>query len=133
MFVKTREFLASCLKLFLAFSQESIRKLYDLSLSPTLTERSPVASGSRWFPPRVTQKSYHFLTPSAGVPAKLILSSRLLFGYRTIVLLDLIILFGRWSKLSNQRLCGIMVKDTDNGATLLEFKAWLCYCIAMRQ
>lgn len=95
MFVKTRKFLASCLKLFLSFSQESIRKLYDLSLSPTLTERSPAASRSKWFLPRVTQKTYHLLKPSAGVPAKFILSSRLLLGHRNIVLLDLIILFGK--------------------------------------
>lgn len=75
---------------------------------------------------RVTQESYHHLTPSAWVPAKPILSPRLLFGHRTIILLDLIILLGRWSKVSNERLCAIMVKDTDYGATLLGFKAGLC-------
>lgn len=62
-------------------------------------------------------KSHYLITPSAVVPAKPVLSPRLLFGHRTIVLSDLIIL-GRWSKLSNQRLCGIMVKGTDYGAKI---------------
>lgn len=46
MFAKTEEFLASCPKQFSSFSQESKRSLYDLSSSPTLTERRQAAAGS---------------------------------------------------------------------------------------
>lgn len=50
---------------------------------------------------------------------------RLLFSHRTIVLPD------RWCRLCNERQYDTVVKDTDSGATLLGFEAWLCHCLAM--
>lgn len=68
----------------------------------------------------MTQGSYQHVPPSAGastddtnVP---ILSPRLLFGLRTIVLPDLITLLG------NERLCGVVVKG-NSATTLLGSKA----------
>lgn len=43
---------------------------------------------------------------------------------------DLITILGRWSRLRNERLCGIVVKGTDSGVTLLGPKAWLSHCLA---
>lgn len=50
MCANTREFLANFPKTFSSFFKESIRRLCDLSSSPTLTERSQAVVGSGWFP-----------------------------------------------------------------------------------
>lgn len=78
-----------------------------------------------------SQESYTRVISLADEHTEPIPSPRLLFSRRSIVLPDLITLLGRWRRHGNERLCDIAVKDTDSGATLLGFKAYLCHCLAM--
>lgn len=78
-----------------------------------------------------SRESYTHVISLADEHTEPIPSPRLLFSRRSIVLPDLITLLGRWRRLSNERPCDIAVKDTDSGATLLGFKAYLCHCLAM--
>lgn len=68
MCANTREFLANSPKIFSSFFQESVRRLCDLSLSPTSTERRKAVVRSGWFP------------SSPGSPGKLP-SSNIIFWY----------------------------------------------------
>ena len=96
---------------FKSSSQESKRRLCGLTSSLTSTEGGNAAAGSRWASPR---------PPRVGHPGKLPSFHTICWSACRIrpvtqpsrpVLPDLITLPGRWTTLSNEGLCGTVVKD----------------------
>lgn len=120
-FTKARQVLANCH--FKSLSQKNVRKLCSLSSSLTSTEGGNATAGSGWASPR---------PPSVGHSGKLPSFYTVCWSVYSLSprLPDLITILGRWSRLRNERLCGIVVKGTDSGVTLLGPKAWLSHCLA---
>lgn len=95
MCAKTRQFLYQIVTFFIAWRKH--KESLWLELVSHHDREKPSSSGG-WMSSsqsRVTQESDRRVTPRAGAPAKPILSPRLPFGHRTVVLSDLIIIFGR--------------------------------------
>lgn len=127
-FTKARQVLAN--GHFKSLSQKNVRKLCGLSSSLTSTEGGNATAGSGWASPRPPSVGHWGKLPSFYTVCWSVCRTYPVTQTSRPVFPDLITLLGRWSRLRNERLCGIVVKGTDSGVTLLGPKAWLSHCLA---